>query len=88
MTSLSAQKNGVIVIVDTSGFGFGHARQISYDLTKKIMHCLTFASPIRILGYVAINSHMLFEKMYNVMKFVIPENARKDVSHERNFIII
>lgn len=81
-TSRAAQNNGIIVVVDSNGFNFSHARNTSPSMTKKLMHCMCFASPIRLVGYVVFNSHYVVEKLYNVVKYVIPEKLRNEASCE------
>ncbi|XP_021959046.1 uncharacterized protein LOC110854924 [Folsomia candida] len=73
------QKNGILALIDSDGIGFAHARQISYDLIKKLLYCMVYSSPVRVVGYVVYNSSYLVEKIYHVVKFAIPERARKDI---------
>ncbi|XP_035712341.1 alpha-tocopherol transfer protein-like [Folsomia candida] len=78
-SSKDIQRNGIIVALDADGLGFSHARQISYDVVKKLLYCMVYTSPIRIIGYVVYNSSYLMEKLYSVVKYAVPERARKDV---------
>ncbi|OXA47276.1 Clavesin-2 [Folsomia candida] len=65
--------------MDTDGLGFNHARQLSYDFVKKLFAVMVYSSPIRFVCYVLYNSSYLMEKIYSVVKYAIPERARKDV---------
>lgn len=84
--SKDIQKNGIIILVDADGLGFSHARQLSYDLVKKLLYCMVYTSPVRVTGYIVYNSSYLMEKIYSVVKYAVPERARKDVRRERSYI--
>jgi hypothetical protein len=79
-TSLvETQRKGFALVLDMSGFGFSHARQCSYGNVMKMANCIIFGSPARILGCSIINSPYVFEKVYQVVKFAIPERFREFV---------
>jgi len=78
--SVEIQRKGIMIILDMSGFGFSHARQCSYSNVSKMTDCVLFGAPVRVTGCMIINSPYVFEKVYQVVKFAIPERFRSYVS--------
>jgi len=84
MRSVEVQRAGVLIVMDVGDFGFRHARHSSYGNVLKLTNCVIFASPIRVLGNVVINCPYVFEKLYQVVKFAIPERFRGYVTVTKN----
>lgn len=83
--SIKAQRNGIAMIIDMSGFGFSHARQISYSNVTKMANCIIFGSPFKIINANIVNSPYIFEKVWGVVQYAIPEYYRKFVSFITTF---
>jgi hypothetical protein len=74
------ERAGIILVLDMSGFGFSHARECSYSNVTKMANCIIFGSPFRINCAFLINSPYIFEKVYSVVKYAVPEFYRNFVS--------
>jgi hypothetical protein len=73
------QRQGMIFLVDVSGFKLIHARQGSVDLLLKCLRLYATMPPL-VKGMVAFNSFSFFEKTYKMFKYILPGHIRKLVS--------
>lgn len=74
------ERAGIVMILDMAGFSFSHARECTYSSVLKVANCIIFGSPFRINSAFITNSPYIFEKVFAVVKFAIPEFYRNFVS--------
>lgn len=82
-SSPAQQRSGIVMMLDMSGFSFSHARECTYSNVTKLANCIIFGSPFRIICALVVNSPYVFEKVFAVVKFAIPEFYRNFVSFNR-----
>jgi len=82
--SIRYQRNGIIMVMDMAGFGFSHAKECSYSNVTMMANCIIFGSPFRINGAYLLNSPYVFEKVWQVVKFAIPEYYRGFITVTRS----
>ncbi|XP_021950143.1 alpha-tocopherol transfer protein-like [Folsomia candida] len=74
------ERAGIVMILDMAGFSFSHARECTYSSVLKVANCIIFGSPFRINSAFITNSPYIFEKVFAVVKFAIPEFYRNFIT--------
>jgi len=82
----NGHRNGLVIVVDASGFGFRHAREITMSRVYMFLQIFLGAYPIKYKGFHILNNAYLFDTILKVIKQLIPKKLRDRIHlHGTNY---
>jgi len=79
-------RNGLVLVIDASGFGFRHAREITMSRVYMFLQIFLGSYPIKYKGFHILNNAYLFDTILTVIKQLIPKKLRERIHlHGTNY---
>ncbi|XP_021962950.1 retinaldehyde-binding protein 1 [Folsomia candida] len=79
LDSVDTQLNGIVVLVDFKGFGFGHARQVTPAKVQAVVNMVQDSYPARFKEFHFYNHPTLFNMVFALAKPFLKEKIRKRI---------
>lgn len=73
------QINGIIMVIDLDGFGWGHLRKFGPAMARKFIHTLENCLPIRLKAVLLINESTFASLLFAIMKPFMSEEFHSKI---------
>lgn len=81
-----APRNGLVLVIDASGFGFRHAREFTMGRIYMFLQLFLSSYPVKYKGFHILNNAYIFDTILALIKQLIPKKLRERIHlHGSNY---
>lgn len=72
-------RNGLVLVIDASGFGLRHAREFTMSRIYMFLQIFLSAYPVKYKGFHILNNSYIFDTILTLVKQLIPKKLRERI---------